>query len=159
MIENIEKTYNKLREKYKELPKFEELDNEFEISSLKKEDLNEKFLTRTIRRRMHDRFYSFNVGILSIISPSTPTIIVAHENKNLTDEDREGMMKAVKKLTKIEREYLILETYYDEANDTEFIKSSFGIWQTIKPGIKNALKKMKESWDMDEDSKKRDYFG
>lgn len=159
MIENIEKTYNKLKEKYKELPKFEEIDNEFEISSLKKEEMNEKFLTRIIRRRMHDRFYSFNVGLLSIISPSTPTIIIAHENKNLTDEDREKMMTAVKKLTKIEREYLMLETYYDEAKDIEFVKSSFEVWQSLKPGIKNALKKMKEAWDKNEDFKMRDYFG
>ncbi len=88
MSDRFEKAYNKLREKYKQLPDFKKIDSDFEFSSIKDEDINERFLSRIVKRRIYDRIHYFNGGLLGVISPQAPSIIIAHENKFLTNKDR-----------------------------------------------------------------------
>ncbi len=154
-----EKLYNNLREKYKILPDFKRLDPEFEISSIKEEDIREKYFSRMIRRRMYERFYSFNAGLLSVLTPQTPSVILAHEHKFLTNEDRDKIMKIIKKLIRMEREYLILEIELDEKKDVAFITSSLEIWLEVKLGIKEILTIMRDSWNKEESFRVEDYFG
>jgi len=50
MVNEIEKEYGKLSKKFK-LPKFKEIDSEFEISNLE----NERFLIRNILRKVEEK--------------------------------------------------------------------------------------------------------
>ncbi len=159
MSGNAEKLYGKLKEKYGILPDFKNLDLEFEISSVKERDINEKYFSRMIRRRMYEKFYSFSSGLLSILTPQTPSIILAHEHKFLTNEDRDKIMDVIKKLIRMEREYLILETEFDEKKDVEFITSGLETWFGVKPTIKDIITIMRDSWSKKESFKVEDYFG
>lgn len=159
MSEKAEKLYNKFREKYKQLPDFKKLDFEFEISSIEEKHINERYFLRVVRRRIYEKSYYFNGALVSIIAPQSPSIILAHESKFISNDDRDEIMGVVKKLTKMEREHLLLETEFNEAKDAEFIKAAFDLWQEVKPSIKRLLTLMRDSWDKTESFKTGDYFG
>ncbi|MFH1211103.1 MAG: hypothetical protein V1645_04285 [archaeon] len=159
MSDRFEKAYNKLREKYKQLPDFKKIDSDFEFSSIKDEDINERFLSRIIKRRIYDRIHYFNGGLLGVISPQAPSIIIAHENKFLTNKDREEAMSVVRVLMHVEREYLISETKPDEKRDVNLIMASINVWNGSQPVVERILTIMRDSWGKKEDFKIEDYFG
>jgi len=159
MSEKAEKLYIKLRGKYKQLPEFNKLDFDFEISSIEEKHINEKYFLRTVRRRVYEKVYYFNSALVTVIAPQSPSIVLAHENKFISNDDRDEIMGVIKKITKLEREYMLLETDYDEAKDADFIKTAFDTWQEVKPPIKRLLTIMKDSWDKKDSFKVGDYFG
>ncbi len=159
MSGKAEKLYNALSKKYKKMPDFKQLDSEFELSSMKEDEVNELYFSRIVRRRIYEKFYNFNIGLVTIINPQVPSIILSHENKFFSNDDRDLIMSIVNKLMKVEREHLILETEFDESKDADFITSSFGVWIEVKPSIKKILTVMKDSWGREAKFKTEDYFG
>jgi hypothetical protein len=159
MSDKVEKLYAKLKDKYKKLPDFKRLDSEFEITSIKDEYVNERYFSRLVRRRIYEKFYSFNVSLINIINPQSPSIIIAHESKFLTDEDRANILRIVKNLMEFERQHIVLEIDYDESKDVEFIVFCFDAWQKMKPPIKIITEKLRDSWSKEESFKAEDYFG
>lgn len=159
MSEKAEKLYSKFREKYKQLPDFKKLDSEFEITSVEEKHINERYFLRSVRRRVYEKMYYFNSALVTVIAPQSPSIILAHENKFISNDDRDDIMKVIRKLTKLERENLLLETDYDEVKDADFIRVAFDAWQEVKPPIKRLLTIMRDSWDKKDSFKIGDYFG
>lgn len=159
MSDKVEKLYSKLKAKHKSLPDFRKLDSDFELTSIKDENVNERYFSRVVRRRVYEKMYYFNSALVSIIQPQAPSIVLAHESKFLTNEDREEIFKVIRKLTKSERKHILLEIEYDEDKDVEFIRESFDLWLEVRPVITRILNLMKTSWDKEENFKTGDYFG
>jgi len=149
---NVKEEYEKL--KYK-LPKFEDLDNEFEISIIK----NKEFLLRSIRRKMNDKVIFFCRILESLLYPSGNTIINMNEVKDFNDEDKENMEEIYKKLMIFERDSLIADVEPDEKKDVEYINKLFEGWINFKKDILKITKKMRESWLKEERISKNNYFG
>lgn len=159
MSGKFEKEYNKLRDRYKQLPDFKKLDFDFEFSSIKDEDVNERFVSRTVKRRVFDKLHYFNGGLLSVISPQAPSIVISHENKFFTNEDRDKMMDIVRIFMCLDREYLLSDIEFSEKHDVEFILSCLKVWYEHKPTIKKFITIMRDSWSKKDSFKIEDYIG
>jgi hypothetical protein len=159
MSDKVEKAYNKLKEKYKQLPDFKKVDFEFELSSVKDEDVNDKFISRLVKRRVFDKLHYFNGGMLTVLSPQAPSIIIAHENKFLTNKDREDILVVIKKFMCVERDYLISEVDFDEKRDVDVVMSSLDVWRECQPTVKRILTVMRDSWSKKDNFKVEDYIG
>ncbi|MBW2976937.1 hypothetical protein KY347_05825 [Candidatus Woesearchaeota archaeon] len=155
MENKIEAEYRNLCTKYK-LPKFEELDREFEISTLE----HKGFLIRNILRKIAEKLETYTEAIGNIIHPDASSLSSMHEMKFFSDEEKDGMYKLFKKLMKSNREIAALVLSADEKEEAEFLNKFFNEWESIKKELLDYITKMKESWEkettMDEDL---GYFG
>ena len=151
---NLKEEYSKLDYK---LPKFEDLDDEFEISiaSIK----NKNFLVRNLRRRLNDKVIFYCKIIEGLIYPNSNNIIGMLEIKSFDEEEKGKMSTMYKKLMEFERESLNLDVNPDEKKDVEFINSLFKEWKKFKEEMIRITKKMKESWHLEEKEEKDNYFG
>lgn len=154
---NIKEEYNKL--KYK-LPKFEELDSEFEITTSFVKDIKEnKFLLKNIRRRINDKIIFYCRIIENLIYPNQSNFISMYELKSFTESEKQDMAKLYRKLMKYERESLILDVEPDEKLEVDYINDLWKNWSTYKAELLKISKKMKASWDIEEKEEKDNYFG
>ena len=149
---NIKEEYEKL--KYK-LPKFDGLDEEFEISSIK----HKEFLLRGIRRKMNEKVIFFCRIIESLLYPTTNHIINMNEIKEFNEEDKKDIEDLYKKLMIFERDSLITDVEPDEKKDVDYINKLFDEWGSLKRDILKITKKMRESWLKEERIRKDNYFG
>ena len=93
---NIEKEYNHLCKKY-DLPKFEEIDREFEISSLE----SQRFLIKGILRRIAERLDMYAEVIGNLVHPDGSSLTVMHEVKFFSEDEKNEMYAVFKKIMKI----------------------------------------------------------
>jgi len=93
---NVKEEYNKLNYK---LPKFEELNNDFEIDFIKEKI----FLIRQVRRKINEKVIFFCRIIEGLLYPTQQHIINVTEIKNFSDEKKKEIEKIYKKLMVYER--------------------------------------------------------
>ncbi|MBU2634114.1 MAG: hypothetical protein KJ674_02630 [Nanoarchaeota archaeon] len=149
---NVKEEYEKI--KYK-LPKFNDLDHEFEISLIK----DKEFLLRSIRRKMSEKLIFFCRIIESLLYPTANHIINMNEVKEFSEDEKKNMEKIYKKLMVFERDSLNTDVEPDEKKDVEFINDLFKGWPNLKKDILKITKKMRESWLKEHNIKKDNYFG
>jgi len=149
---NVKEEYEKIKHK---LPKFHELDNEFEISLIK----DKEFLLRSIRRKMSEKLIFFCRIIESLLYPTANHIINMNEVKEFSEDEKKNMEKIYKKLMVFERDSLNIDVEPDEKKDVEFINDLFKEWPNLKIDILKITKKMRESWLKENNIRKDNYFG
>ena len=98
MTNEIEQEYNKLSKKYK-LPKFNEIDSEFEVSSLE----NERFLIRNILRKIAEKLEFYIDIIGNLVHPDASNISSMYEIRYLTNDEKNNMYLLFKKMMKTHR--------------------------------------------------------
>ena len=153
---NIKKEYESLKKKYKELPDFEKIDNEFELTTIEKSD----FLARRIRRKVGEKVVFFCRILENIIYPSMQNAMGVYEAGFFSDDEKEKLTKIHRELMSLERSSLLLEVECrDEEEDIVYIKTTFEKWFDFKKEIIEIVTKMKEVWkkEVKEDNEK--YFG
>jgi len=142
MDKEIEQEYNKLSKKHK-LPKFKEIDDEFEISTLE----TPKFLIRNTLRRIEEKLEFYIEVIGNLVHPDASSISTMYEVRYFSDEEKNEMYNLFKKLMKSNRNIIELILINDEKRQTEFLNNFFVDWLRMKKELINYLDKMKESWD------------
>ncbi len=150
----IRKKYNELKKKYS-LPDFEELNKEFEISTIEHED----FLLRQIRKKIADKINKMCEFLEDLLSPDN-SIANIYEYKAFDDDEKKDIFKLYKKLKVLEKLALELSLNPDEAKEAEFINNFFNSWDKIKSEMTTIIKKIKTFWEQ-ETSKTHNlgYFG
>ena len=93
MANEIEQEYAKLSKKYK-LPKFKDIDAEFEISALD----NEKFLIKNILRNILEKLEFYIEIIGGLVHPDGSSISSMYEIRFFSENEKNGMYKLFKKL-------------------------------------------------------------
>ena len=151
---NLKEEYNKLKHK---IPRFEDLDNEFELSTANIKD--KSFLLRNIRIRLNDKIIFYCRIIEGLLYPNSNSITGMMEINSFNEKEKEKMANIYKKLMEFERESLSLDVNPDEKNDVEFINNLFKEWKKFKEEMIKVTKKMKESWHLEEKEEKDNYFG
>jgi|TARA_Y100000310_G_scaffold327902_1_gene395047 hypothetical protein len=155
MVNEIEKEYIKLCKKYK-LPKFKDLNNEFEISRLDNVD----FLIRNILRNVAEKLEFYCNLINELLQPDTSSLSSMHEVRFFTDSEKNKLYNQFKKLMKTHRNIIRLVLEHDEKNQAKFLNSFFSEWLEIKKQLINYLSKMKDSWDKETSMEENiAYFG
>ena len=155
MTSEIEKEYIKLANKYK-LPKFNELDLEFEISDLE----STNFVLKNILMKIAEKL-EFHTNLISdLLQPDAASLSSMHETRFFTDSEKASMYALYKKIMKNHRNIIELLLKNNEKEDAEFLCKFFNDWKEIKKELINYLEKMKDSWDK-ETSIEQDlgYFG
>jgi len=154
MESEIEKTYNKLKEKYS-LPDFDELNNEFELSTIECEE----FLLRKIRKKIADKINAMCEFLEGLLSPDT-TMANLYEYKAFDDDERKKIFELYKRLKVLEKLALELSLNRDDEKDAKFIKDVFSLWNKIKTEITTFIKKIKDFWENESTKEyKAGYFG
>ncbi|MEE9525464.1 MAG: hypothetical protein V3V78_02545 [Candidatus Woesearchaeota archaeon] len=146
----------KLKEKYQELskkhnlPSFEELDKEFEISTIE----NEEFLLREVRRKIIEKIEAYTKFLEEILQPET-TLANMYEAKVFDEDERNEIFKLYQRLMSLDR--LSMELALDENDDktSKFIKDFFEEWNEIKENLSKFVKKAKEEWLKETDIKEK----
>jgi len=149
---NLKEEYQKIKHK---LPKFEEINEDFEIEFIKEKN----FLLRQIRRRISEKIIFFCRIIEGLVYPTQQHIITATEVKAFSEERKKEIEKIYKELMYLERESLLLDVFPDDKKDAEFINNVFSYWKKIKKEMKEVVHVMKESWKKEYKSEKDNYFG
>ena len=151
---DIKEEYSKLKHI---LPKFEDLDDEFEISNASIK--NKNFLLRNIRRRVNEKVIFYCRIIEGLIYPNSNNIVGMLEIKFFDEEEKNNLSKIYKKLMQFERESLSIDVNPDDKKDVEYINTVFKQWRQYKEELIKITKKMKDSWKMQEEITKDSYFG
>lgn len=149
--------YEKLRKKY-DLPKFDELNNEFEISSIKQLTKTD-FPLRVIRRRITDKLAMFCNILQSLLLPNTGSAINMFEIKLFNEEDKTKIEKLLADMMFLERKSLLLDITSDEKVEAEFLRTSWKQWPRFSVEMAKIAEKMSEGWRLEEKSDKTQYFG
>ena len=145
----IKEKYQELSKKHK-LPSFDEINNEFEISTIEKED----FLLREVRRKIIERIELYATFLEEILQPEA-TVSNMHESKAFDAKEREDIFKLYKKLMFLSR--LSTETAINEDDNktSEYIDEVFRDWNQIKESFLKFAKKSKECWLKESDIKEQ----
>ena len=142
MANEIEKGYSSLSRKYK-LPKFSDIDAEFEISSLD----NEKFLIKNTLRRIAERLEFYIEVIGNLVHPDGSSISSMYEIRFFSEDEKNGMYTLFKRLMKIDRNIVEIVLMNDEKEQANFLNEFFNDWQNMKKELLSYIGKMKDSWE------------
>ena len=141
MANEIEKEYDSLSKKYK-LPKFKDIDAEFEISSLE----NEKFLIKNILRGISEKLEFYIEFISNLVHPDGSSISSMYEIRFFSEDDKNDMYMLFKKLMKTHRNIVEMVLKNDEKEQSDFLNKFFADWQDMKKELLKHIEKMKDSW-------------
>lgn len=150
----INKSYELIRKKYA-LPKFEELDADFDIHCIE----DGLFLVKEIRYKITEKVDEIAMMVEEIMQPDTK-VSSLYESRIFSELDKENIFKIFRKLMKIKRKSMQLMLLNSEKEDAEFIKSTFSEWQELKKQLYPVLQKLIESWEDETNIKEHlSYFG
>ena len=153
---NFEEIYNELAQEHG-LPEFKEIAEDFDIEKI--QDKESIFLIREVRRAINEKISAYIHLFETLINPNAPPIFVFSILRNITAEDKDIIKKIYKALSRTQIEIMKLDTIYKEENEAKFINETFIIWQELKPTIYKLIERFESSFEEDDSSKKRSYFG
>lgn len=155
MEKDIEKEYSELSKKYK-LPKFKEIDEEFELSSFD----SEKFLLKNTLRRIAEKLEFYIEIIGSLVHPDGTSISSMYEIRFFSDNEKNEMYMLFKKMMKYYRHVIELVLSNDGKEQALLLNEFFDEWMEMKNRLRAYIGKMRESWEK-ESSIQEDlgYFG
>jgi len=151
----IKEIYTKFSKKYN-LPEYNDINNELEISSIESED----FLLRELRRKIVDRIDLVTTEISTIIQPSAESLTSMHECRFFDDKDKKKMIEIYKKLMMLSRQALEADISHEDKDDANVIIDFFKEWKSMRDDILAFMKTMKTCWEKEtEIEEKMEYFG
>ncbi|MBW2995729.1 hypothetical protein KY332_00345 [Candidatus Woesearchaeota archaeon] len=136
----IKEKYKELSKKYK-LPSFNEINNEFEVSGIEKED----FLLREVRRKIVEKIEIYS-DLLHIFLHPEASLCEMFECRAFTDEEKDKIFNVYKKLMFFNRYSIEVSIDEDNEKTAKFIKDVWKDWKDIKENILPTVKKVKGSW-------------
>ena len=153
---DLEKAYLDLQKKHS-LPDFTKLAEDFDIEKI--QDKETTFLLREIRRAINEKITAYIHLFENLINPNAPPMFVFSILRNISTKDKDTIKQIYKTLSKTQIEIMKLDTIYNETEETKFINETFNTWQELKPTIHKLIEDFESSFETDDTSKKRSYFG
>jgi hypothetical protein len=136
----IKKKYEEYKEKF-DLPSFDSLDHDFEVSSMDTED----FILREIRRKITEKADFFSKVLDGVLQPES-IISNMQECHIFSEEEKKSIFENYKKLMFINRHSIQTAVCETEEKSADFIISSCKEWSEIKKDLLTITSKLKESW-------------
>ena len=137
------KRYESLRKKYK-LPSLEELDSEFEISSLE----SETFLLREIRNKLGEKIRDV-CGLVGEVLHPEANLADLYESRIFDEPEKQRLFELYKRLMVADRQTAELSVQNDEKLDAAFIRDFSQEWTKMKPELVKFIRRLRESWEKD----------
>lgn len=152
-LNEFKKKYSKYIEKYK-LPKFDELNEDFEIDKLEKDT---DYLLRAIRKLMMEKIVNSVNFLEMLLNPvNTPRMYLPYI-RTIGIEDKQIIDNLYNSLAKLTLISLELEIHFSENGEAELIKKTFSEWKALKPDFKRIIAGINNPKEVVR--KERTYFG
>ena len=139
---NIE--YEELMKKY-DLPSYNEINYEFEISTLDIKKINS--LSRGILRAMTNKMALFLNYVEPVISPNPQGLHAFIEAQNTSNDEKKEAFDFYKKISKMYHKAYSMELLEDEKTVIEEIKNILKDWRKIKTEFKKLSEIINSSWE------------
>ncbi len=156
-LEALKKEYAKLRGKYKNLPSFQQLNEDFEIEKIAEKET--EFLLREIRKAIAEKSIAFLRFLESLINPSNAPLFIFAILKNLSAQEKKIVEKIYREFCKEEISTLKLDVCYDEKEEVRFIIDSTKRWQELRPELEKLTIALEKAWEKTAEKKEKSYFG
>lgn len=152
-LKELKKEYLRLEKKYK-LPKFIELNRDFEIDKL---DKDTDLLLRAVRKLMMEKIVNSMSFLEMLVNPvNAPRMYIPYV-RTMSLEDRKIIDKIYVELAGLTLLSLELEIESNEKNEADVIKRAFSVWQGLKPVFRIILNNIKKPRNFEK--RERSYFG
>jgi hypothetical protein len=139
-LEELKKAYAALQKRYG-LPKFDELDIEFEIRKID----YDLFIVKEVRRVMMQKL-DFMVAVLEpILNPSPSSLHSFIETKIFAKHNIEPMFDFYKKVWQFMHRG-VYASYLDEKSEAEWINEVWKAWPAIKKEAAGYAKQVADGW-------------
>ena len=155
---DMKKSYEFLQKKFK-LPKFQNLDDDFEVSFLDYKLEDAHLLLRSIRRKMNEKVIFFCRIIEGVLYPQQATMISMVESKQLTEEEKHSIHEFYKKLMYYERESLKLDVLPSEEQSAVYIQEVYTLWNQFRDEMHHVVEKMQKSWQHSDEEDTETFVG
>ncbi len=153
-MEDFEKNYEAARKKYP-LPKFDELDIEFDIHCID----DGKFPLREVRLKICERIDDLCGMLEEVLQPDTK-VSNLYESRVFAESDKELIFIVFKKLMAIRKKAALISLRNNEMEEAEFIAESHKQWIALKKQLEPFFIKLVDAWQTDTDIKEQlSYFG
>ena len=129
-MSDIKQSYAEWKKKHKELPGFDELDNEFEISNIE-----DSFILRGIRRRIVEKVEFYAKLVEDLLQPEA-NLTNMYECRDC--DDKEEIYFLFKKLMFFSRFSAEVSLKCDENEDVRFLCEFFKAWNSLKPDLSST---------------------
>ncbi|MCM2326142.1 MAG: hypothetical protein NDI94_06780 [Candidatus Woesearchaeota archaeon] len=151
----LKERYGKLKDKYS-LPEYINLNRDFDIEELHEDS---EILLQKIRIRMFEKMDYFAHLLSFSIQPDTD-LSDMYESKYIDDDTREAAFVVYKNIQRLLRLSSLVAVENNDEENAKFIKEAYAAWQKLKPQLKEHLKKLVDTWDIERDVKTElSYFG
>jgi hypothetical protein len=144
----VKDEYDKLRKQYN-LPSFNDLDKEFDLSCVEQEN---RVLPET-RDRLKDRLDLGLAIIDKVVHPDTGSVISMIEHSFFDDDEKNSAWALAKRIMVLKRSITEASLLNDEKIDVTIIKQIYEQWPSIKQVLLGFVTKMKSSWEEQQASK------
>ena len=151
---DLKQEYEKLSKKYN-LPKYEELDDQFELLYFH-QIIEIKYPLRFVRRRMFDKINSFIVFLQNLVNPNPASLISLEESKFFSDEEKNEIISLIREMIKLERQSVLIDLSSTEEKEAKFIKEVYSFWKKHKEKIYKINQKIKENWEKETTSDEKE---
>jgi hypothetical protein len=137
-LKELKKIYLNLKERYSELPSFDELNKDFQIEKLCKTQTD--FLIKEIRKIILDKFFDYLKFIESLLNPVTESpLFVFSIIKKIDAPKKESLSEIYKKISSLEFEIIKLDLNYSEDQEVKAVIKYYKLWQEIKKELANTF--------------------
>lgn len=151
--DELKKDYAVFEKKYG-LPKFELLNEEFEIEKIKRKS---GILLKMVRKVMMEKIINSMGFIEMVLNPmNAPRIYLAYI-KSMTSKDKEDIDKLYGSMSEVVLDSLGLEIDYSEKKEAEMIIGICRKWDEVKPAFRKLVKDIQKP--AAAATRERSYFG
>lgn len=154
VTKKIRDRYDKLKAQHN-LPAYEIVDEEFEISLLE----TDVFLLREIRRQIEDKINDF-LKVLDYVLQPESSIFSMHESSFFNEEEKKDLFALYSKLMIMTRQGFEISISDGDGTNAKFIINVIKEWKGIKDKMIAFSRKLQEGWKSEvPDEQKLAYFG
>lgn len=159
MCDEFKKNYLELKKTFPDLPSFEELDDEYELTNyVAEKKLTGKFVDRTIRRTITYNLNSHIGHLHGFIMPTQHSAISVEESNFFSEEEKEEIIQIITKLMIYLRESFECELKKDLELNVKFIIKAHKNWLKIKEEIIKIIPKLVDGWKTSLEKKKENKY-
>ncbi len=139
-LKKLKTKYEKIGAKYK-LPKFEDLDSEFEIRLIE----DQHFLIKEVRRAILNRIRSISAFFLPVLDPHPSELHSLVEMGAFNSKEKDALFKFYKKLSYWMHRGITVSMISEEA-EAKFINDLWKDWPELKTKARGYMEKITDEW-------------
>ncbi len=145
-----------LLQKELNLPPYESMDREFELSTID----SEAFYIREVLKKLEAKLEYLAMVLEEILQPSPESVTQMHECRYVTSEEKEKLYSIFKRLQYWLRAIVEAHVRTDDKKSALLINEIHADWKQIKELSLPFIVRLKESWRLDDELKEYvEYFG